>query len=121
MLKRIPLGLCRAGLLALLTVAFVTTAFAHRIPSNTDLAAEAYVLAGGDFSSICGGSGSGGKTPHRHCDACHIVGSMIPHDAPWSIFEANLILVTTVIAPKERRAMRSVLDLARGVRAPPQA
>lgn len=74
-MERTLLGSRRVGLVALLTVALVTTAFAHRFPSASDLVIEAYVLAGGDISDICGDLGPDGKATHQDCPACHIVGS----------------------------------------------
>lgn len=123
--KRILHGIRGAGLIALLTVALVATAFAHRIPSASDMASdmaiEAYVVAGGDISDICGDPGSDGKATHRDCPACQIVGSAMLPDAPQTIIHVDYIHVATVVAPRESRAVRSVLDPARGMRAPPLA
>lgn len=121
MFKRILHGIRGAGLIALLTVALVATAFAHRIPNSSDIAIDAYVLAGGDISDICGDPGSDGKATHRDCPACHIIGPAMLPDAPQSIIRVDYIYVATVIAPRESRAVRSVLDPARGMRAPPLA
>lgn len=45
---------------------------------------------------------------------------MLP-DAPQSLADVNYVFVATVIAPRESRAIRTVLDPARGMRAPPLA
>lgn len=121
MCKRILHGIRGVGLIALLTVALVATGFAHRIPNASDIAIEAYVLAGGDISDICGDLGSDGKTTHRDCPACHIVGSAMLPDAPQSVADVNYVYVATVVAPQESRAIRTVLDPARGMRARPLA
>lgn len=121
MCKRILHGIRGVGLIALLTVALVATAFAHRIPNPSDIAIEAYVLAGGDISDICGDLRSDGKATHRDCPACHIFGSAMLPDAQQNIIHVDYVYVATVIAPRENRAVRSVLDPARGMRAPPLA
>ncbi|WP_035026157.1 hypothetical protein [Gemmobacter nectariphilus] len=121
MCRRIVHGIHGVGLIALLAFALVATGFAHRVPSASDIAVEAYVLAGGDISDICGDMGSDGKTTHRDCPACHIVGSTMLPDAPQSLADVNYVFVATVIAPRESRAIRTVLDPARGMRAPPLA
>lgn len=121
MFKRILHGIHGAGLIALLTVALVATAFVHHLPSASDVAVEAYVLAGGDISDICGDTGTDGKAVHRDCPACHIVGSVTLPDATSGVVDVNYVFVATVIAPRESRAIRTVLDPARGMRAPPLA
>ncbi|WP_417249478.1 hypothetical protein [Celeribacter sp.] len=121
MFKRVSHNIHRVAVVALLTVALVATAFAHRLSNPSDPVFEAYVIAGGDISDLCGGSGSGGQTTHSDCQACHIIGSVLLPDHLPSRVEADYIFVATVIAPQERRAIRAVLDPARGVRAPPLA
>ena len=121
MCKRILQGIRGVGLIALLTVALVASAFAHRIPSVSDTAVQAYVLAGGNLLDICGDLGSDGKATHRDCPACHIIGAAMLPDAPQSLIRVDYIYVATVIAPRESRAVRSVLDPAHGMRAPPLA
>lgn len=121
MCKRIIHGIRGVGLIALLTVALVAAAFSHRLPRASDIAIESYVLAGGDISDICGDMGPDGKVSHQDCPACRIVGSAILPDAPLSIAEVNFVFVATVVAPRESRAIRTVLDPARGTRAPPLA
>ncbi|MFV0333928.1 MAG: hypothetical protein ACK5JR_07655 [Tropicimonas sp.] len=109
------------GLIALLALALVATAFAHRLPNATGLGIEAYVLAGGDISAICGGGGNDGEAGSRMCPACHVIGSAMLPDTPESLVEANHTFVATVVAPRESRAIRAVRDPARGMRAPPLA
>lgn len=121
MCKRILHGIRGVGLIALLTVALVATAFAHRLPSASDIAIEAYGIAGVDISDICGDGGADGKAAHPDCPACHIVGSVMMPDALQNIVQVNYAFVATVIAPRESRSTRSVLDPARGMRAPPLA
>lgn len=45
---------------------------------------------------------------------------MLP-DAPQSVADVNYVYVATVVAPQESRAIRTVQDPARGMRAPPLA
>ena len=121
MSKGILHGIRGAALIALLTVALVATAFAHRLPSPSDIAIEAYALAGGDISHICGDGGADGKAMHPDCPVCHIVGSVMLPDTSQSVVRVNYVFVATVIVPRESRAIRTVLDPARGMRAPPLA
>lgn len=121
MCERILHRIRGVGLIALLTVALVATGFAHRLPSASDLTIEAYALAGGDISDLCGEQGADDKVTHRDCPACHIVGSAMFPDAQPTIAEVDYVFVATVVAPRESRAVRAVLDPARGMRAPPLA
>lgn len=108
-------------LLAALTVALVATGFAHRVPAMDDVALQGYVLAGGDLGDLCGDADGDGMPDHGKCPACQIVGSAdLPPVSP-SIQDADLIVVATITAPRENRAVRGVLDPARGMRAPPLA
>ncbi|MFV0514037.1 MAG: hypothetical protein ACK5MY_10475 [Jhaorihella sp.] len=102
-----------------MSVALVATAFVHRIPSASDIAVEAYVLAGGDIFNICDDPGSDDKPAHRDCPACRIAGSVLLPDAPQSMADIDFVFVATVVAPRERRAILTVLDPVRAMRAPP--
>ncbi|WP_106472571.1 hypothetical protein [Pukyongiella litopenaei] len=104
-----------------MSVALVATAYAHRIPNASDIAIEAYVLAGGDIANICGDPGSDNTVAHPDCPACRIAGSVLLPDAPQSMTDIDFVFVATVVAPRERRAILTVLDPARGMRAPPLA
>jgi protein-disulfide isomerase len=55
------------------------------------------------------------------CPACHIVASADLPDAGLTFHDADLAFVAKIVAPRENRAVRAVLDLARGLRAPPLA
>ncbi|WP_146286887.1 hypothetical protein [Gemmobacter aquaticus] len=105
-------------LLAVLTVALVATGFAHRAPAMDDVALQAYVRAGGD---LCGDADGDGLPDHGKCPACQIVGSADLPSISTSILDADLIVVATIAAPRESRAVRGVLDPALGMRAPPRA
>lgn len=103
-------------LLVVLTVALAATGFAHRVPALDDVALQAYVLAGGD---LCGDADGDGLPDHGKCPACQIVGSADLRPVSASIRDADLILVATILAQRESRAIRVVLDPAHGMRAPP--
>ena len=118
---RLVIAARRVALMVLLTVALVATGFGHRMPSGTDTAIEAYVLAGGTAADLCGSPGDEGTLTQRDCPACQIVGAAALPDAPASIIQADLVFVATVIAPRESRALQRVLDPGRGMRAPPLA
>ena len=121
MCKRSVHNIHGAFLIALLTLALVATGFAHRIPGTSDTAIEAYVAGGGALSELCSDLGADGKEMHADCPVCHIVGSAMLPDAPQSVAAVNYVYVATVVAPRESRAIRTVLDPARGMRAPPLA
>lgn len=121
MCKRFIHGIRGGALVALLAVALVATAFAQRLPTTSDLTIEAFALAGGDISDICGEGEVDGQVSHRDCLACHIVGLAKLADAPQNIVEANYVFVAAVIATRESRAIRTVLDPAHGMRSPPLA
>jgi hypothetical protein len=110
------------ALLAIFALALVALGFAHRMPTPTDTALAAYLQLGGDIGDICGADLDGdGQVDHRECPACHIVSAAIVPEAGLSLRDADVILVATRVAPRENRAVRTVLDPARGLRAPPLA
>lgn len=101
-----------------LSVALVATGFAHHAPSAQDEALVAYALSGGALDDLCGDDETAAG---QDCPACQIVsGTMLP-DSVTSIHAADLIFVAKVVAPRASRAVRVVLDPARGMRAPPLA
>jgi len=112
-----------SGLTILLVLAFAMAASGvwHGFALQTDPAIRLYVLAGGDRADICGGADGGGTAGHGDCPACHIPGAPGVPGAPVTLQDACLILVAAVTAPRESRAVRPVLDPARGMRAPPLA
>lgn len=111
----------RLWLIALLSIALVATAFAHKIPTASDLALDAYVLAGGSMADLCGDGDGDGAMAHRDCQACSIIGTAMLPDAPQAVTRVNYAYVATIVAPRAARAIRTVLDPARAMRAPPLA
>ena len=106
---------------AALTVALVATGFAHRLPSTDDAALSAYALAGGDIADLCGDLDGDGLPDHGDCPACQIAGGADLPPTALTLRDADLAFVAQVVAPRESRAVRAVLDPARGLRAPPLA
>ena len=104
---------------ALLTLALVATGFGHRMPTAQDAQLEVIAQMGG-LSDICADL-NGDGIPDDDCPVCHLNGSADLPSAPPSVQKADLAFVTQVIAPRESRAIRTVLDPARGLRAPPLA
>lgn len=104
-----------------LTLALVATGFAHRLPSSDQLALQSYVLAGGNLGDLCGDADGDGLPDRSDCPACHIAGAMDLPAPVTTIRDADLVFVAEVVAPRESRAIRAVLDPARGLRAPPRA
>jgi hypothetical protein len=121
MMRHTVLSLQRLILVAALTVALVATGFAHRLPSTDDTALAAYALAGGDIADLCGDLDGDGLPDHADCPACQIAGGADLPPTTLTLRDADLAFVAQVVAPRESRAVRSVLDPARGLRAPPLA
>lgn len=111
----------RLTVLAVLTVALIATGFGHRIPSAGDMALQQYVLSGGSVADLCGDLDGDSLPDHSDCPACHIVATAAPPDARLSLHDADLFVVAKIVAPRESRVFRSVLDPARSLRAPPLA
>ena len=111
----------RFAVVAAFAIALTVTGFGHRIPSQADAAEQAYVLAGGDLADICGDIDGDGLPDHADCPACHIVATADLPASNLTLHDADLAFVAKVVAPRESRAVRVVLDPARGMRAPPLA
>lgn len=111
--------LAGASLLLGFVIALALTGFIHHVPTTDEAARAAFALASGDLDDVCGDPDAPGQTGHPDCPACHIVGTATVPPVSISLRDADLILVARVIAPRESRAARTVLDPARGMRAPP--
>ncbi|MCU0904086.1 MAG: hypothetical protein MUE83_09455 [Tabrizicola sp.] len=111
----------RLILLTVVAGALSATGFAHHVPSKNESALQAYVLAGGDLGDLCADEDGDGLPDHADCPACHIVASLDLPAADLTLRDADLAFVVKVVAPRESRAVRGVLDPARGMRAPPLA
>jgi hypothetical protein len=125
MYRRRMLGLVRSLqrllVLAALTVALVATGFAHRLPSADDAALQAFLLTGGDLADLCSDADGDGRADHDDCPACQIAGGADLPPATLRLRDADLVFVATIVAPRESRAVRRILDPSRGLRAPPLA
>ncbi len=108
-------------LVALVTLAFVATGSSHRVLSSEDVALQSYLLSGGDLADLCGHANGDGFPDHMDCPACHIVSAAHLPEAELTLQAADFVFVAKVVAPRESRALRTVLDPARGMRAPPLA
>lgn len=111
----------RLLVLAVIATGLSATGFAHRIPSADDSGQMSFLLAGGALSDLCVEGEDHGPPDHGDCPACHIVSAVDLPPAMFGLHDANLAFVAEVVAPRESRAVRSVLDPARGMRAPPLA
>lgn len=111
----------RLALMFALTVALVAAGSGHRVPSANDAMIEAFVLSGGSLADLCADTDGNGLPDHGDCPACHIVASADLPEADLTLRDADLAFVAKVVAPRESRALRLVLDPARGLRAPPLA
>jgi hypothetical protein len=121
MMRRVFAPLQRLFLVAALAVALVATGFAHRVASPDDASLQAFLLAGGDLGDLCADADGDGVPDHGDCPACHIVAAVDLPSTTLGLRDADLVFVAAVVAPRESRAVRVVLDPARGMRAPPLA
>ncbi len=106
-------------LTAIVALALVAVGFGHRVPTATDAAIEAFQLAGGDLSDLCGDETQG--SAHRDCPACHITSASLLPDPAETVRDAELRLLVEVIAPRQSRIVHAVRDPVRGMGAPPLA
>ena len=109
----------QTALFAVLALALIATGFQHRMPTADDTAMYSFMLAGGELADICADADGDGLPDQPDCPACHIVGLAHVPAMDVGIHDANLVFVASVIAPRESRAVRAVLDPANGLRAPP--
>lgn len=115
----------RFGLLLVLalTVSTALLGFAHRIPTEREQALAAFTLIGMPAPDFCAHDSVDGHGGHQtaDCPACHLVGTaVLPAQTP-RLRDAELLFVAKVVAPRESRAVRTVLNPACGLRAPPRA
>lgn len=111
----------QALLVAALAIALVAVGFSHTAPSSDDAALQSFVLSGGDLADLCRDANGDGLPDHQGCPACHIVATSDVPNVDLTFKAADLAFVSKVVAPRESRALRMVLDPARGMRAPPLA
>lgn len=122
MSMRLIIGLSRLAALCLLTLALVTTGFAHRAPSAQDSALQsAWAMAGGNWSGICGEATGDGQRTHVKCPACQITGGADLPPAPAGVQKTAPRLLAVLAVPVSATPVRPVLDPAHGSRAPPRA
>jgi hypothetical protein len=121
MLGKVLLNLHRVALLAALAVALVAAGFAHRMPQAQD-DAVAYALANGlTLADLCVSDPDGDGHRSAPCAACQIAGSAdLPPSTP-GLIDLELAFVAQVIAPREGRAVATVLDPGHSPQAPPVA
>ncbi|HEY0213473.1 MAG TPA: hypothetical protein VGC40_07795, partial [Paenirhodobacter sp.] len=107
--------------IAVVTLLVASTAmagFAHRAPSVQEQQILAAALSGLDIVDICAGT-EGNLHFGNHCPACHMGdGAVIPPRLHITM-DAELRFVAKVVAPRENKSVRMVLDPAHGLRAPP--
>lgn len=83
---------------------------------------QAFVSAGGNLADLCLGGSADDLPDHRTCKACcNVVGAGLLPVVPAIQADLVFVHVAAVVAPRESRAVRDVLDPARGTRAPPLA
>lgn len=120
-MRRALANLRYVAILVTMTLSLVATGFAHRVPTASDSLLQSYLLAGGDLTELCADANGDGIPDHGDCPVCHIAATADLPDAGMTVLDADLAFVAKVVAPRESRALRAVLDPARGLRAPPLA
>ena len=107
------------ALVGVLTLALAATGFGHRLPTAQQAQLEIIAQMGG-LAEICADL-NGDGIPADECPVCHLTGgAALPPTLP-AAKPADLVLLAVVLAPRESRAIRAVLDPAHGLRAPPLA
>ncbi len=112
----------KRGLISfILMIALALVGFGHRsLAPAADAQATAYVLAGGDWSDICGQSGDPRHAQADQCLACVISHSCVTPEPAYA--PALTITAATIWAAPAHRIYRlSSLDWSYPARAPPLA
>jgi cytochrome c5 len=115
------LSLARPLLALALTIALVALGMGHRYADPAQSAAlEAYALAGGDISGLCGGA-DGKAMAGGHCPVCHVAGAMMLPDPALPVQAAVFGRYAEVTLPPQAAVRAVARDPANGLRAPPLA
>ncbi|WP_052700883.1 hypothetical protein [Loktanella sp. S4079] len=111
----------RALISLCLIVSLTLVGFGHRtLGPNTDARATAYVLAGGDWSDICGQSGDPRHAQSDRCIACVIAGGCLaPRMAELAQPDRDTRLLWRT--PERDTHTLSELEWSYAARAPPLA
>ena len=117
LLRHRPFGLL---LIAVLALAGIAGAFAHRASPEETVRIQTYVLAGGSMADLCSDMVDPGAMP-PDCPICHLLAAAVLPPPPGAAGPAGLVLPGATTAPRESLALRHVRDPARGVRGPPVA
>jgi len=111
--------LARLVLVLGLCLAFVTAAFAHRLPTPADLAVQSWIIAGGDLSDLCGDPDDGAVA--GECLFCVLAASSLLPDPVAPLRDADLRLLAQIVLPQIDRAAHSPRGMTFDPRGPPQA
>lgn len=112
--------LSRLALVGLLALSLGTGGLSHAAPSLQEAQIDSFIAAGGSLADLCAEKGPS-QAHHADCPACHLPGAILPPETSRDLREADLAFVARIVAPRESRATRAVLDIAHGLRAPPLA
>lgn len=119
MAKRVITVLQNGLLLLAITLALGTSGFARRF-SATDDPALAFAMENGvSIADLCGDGAAGEAKAGLPCVACHIAGTANLPPRLDLLIDLELAFAATVIAPRESRALASVLDPANTSQGPP--
>jgi hypothetical protein len=119
MVFAVPSVMARLVLVLGLTLAMVTAAFAHKVPTLQDLQIDAWVLAGGDAGDLCGDVGS--PAHDRDCLFCTLGATSLASGPTSYLRDAELRILATVVWPDIATAEATDRVTATSPRGPPTA
>lgn len=111
-------GFC---LTLILMVALGLVGLAHRVPGPGAVARDAFLLAGGDLSTLCGSTHDDGQAARMDCPACQLVKAFDLPRLTSLHREAGLRRQAAAIAPRAEPVVWRAPDPAHRLRAPPVA
>ena len=120
MLAQVLIRLTRLALLVALAVSLTATGFAHRAPDAQDQTLALAYAMGAGVDDFCG-DGPDGHPRGADCLACQITCSADLPPALQAPVAADLVLLASVIAPRESRALTPPRDPGHSPQAPPAA
>lgn len=118
---RLLISLHRAVLFAVVTVALVTTGFAHRVSTTQDDALAYAIENGISLSDLCGGDLGSSMFVGAECQACQITGSANLPPLTGVRIDLDLVFHAAFVATKEVQAILRAADPAHRPQGPPVA
>jgi hypothetical protein len=115
------LAFCHAVAVAIMVLALAGVGAVHSVSQSESPQVEAFLLTGGSLADLCADTDGDGMPDHGECPECQVGAATAVPAIAMPLQEVDLAFVAKVVAPKESRAIRKVLNPANGLRAPPVA